>query len=89
MSKKTVLDFLERCEKDKTFREQLMKAKDMNERKRILEKAGLTFTKKEFLEAYNEKYHKALSEKELEKIIAAGSLQRGFEVTSSVTDFEE
>ena len=82
MSKKAALDFLEKCEKDKAFKEQLMKAKDMNERRRIQEKAGLTFTKKEFIYAYKEKYHKALSEQELEKIIAAGPLQGGFQATT-------
>ena len=72
MSKQNAVTFLNKCEQDKEFRTSLINAKNLEERKAILKKANLHFSKEEYRQAYQEKYHKELTDAELAKIIAAG-----------------
>lgn len=73
MTKEAAKKFLEKIEKDAHFRESLQKAKGKGEVKKILEQNHLSFTKKEYTEAYQEKFHRHLNEDELKRIAAAGS----------------
>lgn len=72
MSKQDARTFLDKWENDKAFSSSLQNAKTMEERKSILKKMNLHFSKEDYQEAYQEKYHKKLSDSELNKIIAAG-----------------
>jgi predicted ribosomally synthesized peptide with nif11-like leader len=72
MSKQDARAFLDKWEKDKAFAASLQNAKTMEERKAILKKTNLHFSKEDYRAAYQEKFHKELSDAELNKIMAAG-----------------
>jgi predicted ribosomally synthesized peptide with nif11-like leader len=77
MSKESALRFLEKLESDMAFKKKLQAAKSDAERKAIQEEANLLFSKEDFKEAYQEKYHKTLSDQELKNIAAAGPSSKG------------
>ncbi|MBY0529727.1 MAG: Nif11-like leader peptide family natural product precursor [Rhabdochlamydiaceae bacterium] len=72
MSKHDASAFLDKWEKDKSFANSVRNAETVEQRRAILKKTNLHFTKEEYREAYQEKYHKKLSDAELNKILAAG-----------------
>lgn len=72
MAKQDAFKFLDRMEKDAAFREQIRNAKDMNERKKLLQAANFNFTKQEVEEAIKEKYKQPLTPEQLKHIAAAG-----------------
>ena len=72
MSKKDALAFLEKVEKDTKFKSEFAKAKTEADLKKMQEKYHLAFTKKEFQEAFQEKYHKKLTPQDLTNLLAAG-----------------
>ncbi|MBY0529725.1 MAG: Nif11-like leader peptide family natural product precursor [Rhabdochlamydiaceae bacterium] len=84
MSKQDARAFLDKWEKDKTFSSSLQNAKTMEERKAILKKTNLHFSKEDYREAYQEKFHKKLSDAELNKIMAAGKRNGRLSPTESV-----
>ncbi|MES2274319.1 MAG: Nif11-like leader peptide family natural product precursor [Chlamydiota bacterium] len=65
--------FLDKLEKDSSFRQQLTHGKTKEERKKTIENAHFHFTKDEYKQAYKEKYHQPLTDKDLRDIAAAGA----------------
>jgi predicted ribosomally synthesized peptide with nif11-like leader len=72
MSKQDARTFLDKWEKDKAFTDSIRNAESAEKRKAIIKKMNLHFSKEDYREAYQEKYHKELSDAELQKVIAAG-----------------
>lgn len=76
MSLEDAKKFMEKMEKDVAFRVRIIKeAKDNQERREILRKMHLNFTKEEYKKAFQENFHRSLSDVELQKISAAGALR--------------
>lgn len=73
MSRKSAKECLDKIENDATFRTKFLKAKNQEERKKLLQQFNFQFTQDEYKQAFEEKHHHHLDEKELRKIAAAGN----------------
>ncbi len=71
MSKKDAKVFLDKIATDNKYKSELAAIKNPSDLEKMKEKHGLHFTKEEFREAFNEKYHKLFTPEELTKVVAA------------------
>jgi len=70
MSKESAKKFLNMLNEDPDFKREIEQAKSHEEAKVIFEAHGLSFTKEEYLEAYQNQLGRKLSEHELETVVA-------------------
>ena len=64
--------FLEKVETDPNFRNQLLSAHSPEAKREILQGAKLNFTRNEYHQAINERWHSELNPEEMQNIVAAG-----------------
>jgi predicted ribosomally synthesized peptide with nif11-like leader len=84
MSKQSAKEFMERLEKDKNLRSELMGARTDKERQKIIERNDFQFTEQEFQAAYREKYQTPVNEDELRRVVG-GTAREGKQVSKGLS----